>query len=466
MRRKTHDEFVKEVARVLPNARIKSTYVNSRTKVLVFCSACGYQWQANPFDLLRGHGCPRCAGKERKTPERFESEVASVNARIELIDRYTNTSTKMLVRCRVCGFEWMASPSTLRVGIGCPACSGTRRKTHDEFVRQLAAANPGIAVLGKYQNNRTKILVRCDRCNHEWHQTPHNLLDSRSRCPRCVHSSTSFTEQYIVGFLKQLHGIGTILERDKSIIGLELDVCVPTIGVAFEPGSWVWHKSKLDADAQKRALCASKGIRLVTIYDDVPPEDVHIAEDVYSFPYDFRINRNRQELQNLLVSIVSIAQGEDCRKRIDWEAVEDYAYTHSVNESTREFTDKLASRNSKISVIGEYKGSVYPIRVRCKICGFEWSPRADTLLAGNSACRRCGQRNSAKKHLKKPSEFANEVASKNPTVELIGSYLKASERIKVRCRLCGHEWSPVAGSLIGKNCSACPACWGGKRKPR
>lgn len=128
MRRKSQDEFVSEVAQSLPDIRVEGAYVNSRTKVAVSCVVCGYEWQANPFDLIYGHGCPRCAGKERKIPERFESEIAAANPGIELIDSYRNTSTKMLVRCRTCRFEWLASPSTLRVGIGCPSCGGTLKK--------------------------------------------------------------------------------------------------------------------------------------------------------------------------------------------------------------------------------------------------------------------------------------------------------------------------------------------------
>ena len=466
MRRKTQSEFVSEVAQSLPDIRVEGTYVNSRTKVAVSCVVCGYKWQANPFDLIYGHGCPRCAGKERKTPERFESEIAAANPGIELIDSYRNTSTKMLVRCRTCRFEWLASPSTLRVGIGCPSCAGTLKKTHDVFVHQLAQVNPGITVLGEYRNNRTKILVRCDRCHHEWSQTPHNLLDARSRCPRCVHSSTSFTEQYIIGFLKQLDGIGEILERDRDVIGMELDVYLPSLRLAFEPGSWVWHRSKLETDARKRSLCAAKDVRLVTIYDEVPLDETPQAENVYCVPYDFKINRDRRELQDLLISVTSTAAGVDFCGSVDWQAVEDYAYAHSVCGNTDEFAAKLAKRNPKIAVIGEYRGSDQRIQVRCKVCGFEWSSRADTLLARNSACRKCGQRSSAKKHLKTPEEFAREVAEENPTVELTGRYRKASERIGARCRLCGYEWSPVASSLVGKHRSVCPSCRGGKRKPK
>lgn len=466
MRRNTSDEFVSEVAKALPNVRVEGVYVNSRTKVTVVCVACGYRWQANPFDLIYGHGCPRCAGKERKTPERFKSEIAVANPGIELIGSYTNTSTKMLVRCRTCRFEWLANPSTLRVGIGCPSCGGTLKKTRDVFVSQLAQVNPGITVLGEYRNNRTKIRVRCERCHHEWSQTPHNLLDSQSRCPRCVHSSTSFAEQYIIGFLRQLDGIGEILERDKSAIGMELDVYLPSLRLAFEPGSWVWHRSKLEADAQKRSLCASKGIRLVTIYFEVPMGEEPQEENVYCFPYDVKTSRDRGELQDLLVSVVSTTAGSDRVSSVDWHTVEDYAYAHSVCGDTEEFAAKLAKRNHKITVIGEYRGSAQRIQVRCKICGFKWFSRADTLLAGNSACRKCGQRSSAKKHMKSPDEFAKEVTEVNPTVELTGRYRKASERIGARCRLCGYEWSPVANSLVGKKHSACPSCWGGKREPK
>lgn len=83
-----HEDFVSRLNEVLPSLVAISTYQNCRTKVLVRCNICDYQWEARSSDLLRGHGCPRCSWKERKTTDRFRYEVSVVNPNVEVIGAF------------------------------------------------------------------------------------------------------------------------------------------------------------------------------------------------------------------------------------------------------------------------------------------------------------------------------------------------------------------------------------------
>lgn len=461
-KRLNHNYFVSRLNEVLPSISTISNYQNCRTKILVECNVCGYQWQARTSDLLRGHGCPRCAGKERKTTDRFCEEVAISNPDLEIVGKYVNTSTKIETRCSVCGYSWKASPSSLLKGIGCPSCGGTKKKTQDEFITELAYKNPDIKVLGEYKNNRTKIKIQCIRCGYVWSATPHNLIDARSRCPKCTHSSTSFVEQFILEWLKSVLGEGSVVHRDKSTINMELDVYVPKLKLAFEPGSWHWHKDKLENDAIKRKRCLENGIRLITIYDKVPEKEMFSANDVILYPYDIRVKKKSNQIEELLLTVLH-EQGCDIDGyNINLDEVVNAAYKNSVKTDTKEFIDKLEQKRIDVEVLGTYKSSSSRIRVRCKKCGYIWSPQADTLLSGNSSCRKCGIVKNGKAHLKSQEKFASEVEKKNPSVEVLGEYIKASERIRVRCRVCGKEWNPVANTLVCKNPSSCPEC--GKEK--
>jgi hypothetical protein len=63
------------------------------------------------------------------------------------------------------------------------------RKTHEEFVDEVYNLTKGeYIVLGKYRNNKTKVLMRhnCNKCNfHEWAIKPNNFLSGKQRCPIC-----------------------------------------------------------------------------------------------------------------------------------------------------------------------------------------------------------------------------------------------------------------------------------------
>ena len=61
-------------------------------------------------------------------------------------------------------------------------------------------------------------------------------------------------------------------------------------------------------------------------------------------------------------------------------------------------------------------------------------------------------------------EFILEISQISPEIEITGKYTKATERISVRCRQCGHVWNPLAYSLSqGKSCPHCSAKRGAKK---
>lgn len=59
----------------------------------------------------------------------------------------------------------------------------SKRKTHEEFLKELNLVNSDIVVLSNYVNNKTKILCRCKN-NHTWSARPDHLLNG-SGCPEC-----------------------------------------------------------------------------------------------------------------------------------------------------------------------------------------------------------------------------------------------------------------------------------------
>ena len=182
---KTHDAFVAELLDKNSNIEVLGVYMNARTRVSVRCKCCNYEWNAVPGNLLRGSGCLKCSGKMKMTHEEFVAKLAEVNPDVEVLGKYTGMQNKVLVKCKVCAYEWYAMPYSLLQGHGCPRCVGVRRKTCDEFVIELCAKNPNIKVLGDYRNNHTKILVKCTVCGHEWNAAPTSLLRGM-KCISCA----------------------------------------------------------------------------------------------------------------------------------------------------------------------------------------------------------------------------------------------------------------------------------------
>lgn len=112
--------------------------------------------------------------------------------KIELLEEYRGKNSKILCRCKKCGYEWRTRTDHLTNGNGCPNCRNTYFrglyvKTHEKFINELKekGIDNKIEVIGKYINNETKIRVRCKKCGYEWETIPTRILDGRL-CKKCA----------------------------------------------------------------------------------------------------------------------------------------------------------------------------------------------------------------------------------------------------------------------------------------
>ena len=115
-----------------------------------------------------------------------------------------------------------------------------------------------------------------------------------------------------------------------------------------------------------------------------------------------------------------------------------------------EFVMRVGRDLSNVDVVGTYVNSSTEVKVKCKKCGYEWTPKANSLLNGRG-CPKC-------KGVKKKtnSEFQEELKKINPNVILLSEYTNNRMHIKVKCADCDYEWSTSPKSLLrGSNCPKC-----------
>lgn len=118
-----HEDFIQKVYKINPNIIVLERYVNSRHKLLCQCKIDNYQWYASPDKLLQGKGCPVCRGSKPLTHDEFLNRMLNINPNIQIIGKYINDSTKILLECKICHHRWEADPSHLYRGTGCPYCN-------------------------------------------------------------------------------------------------------------------------------------------------------------------------------------------------------------------------------------------------------------------------------------------------------------------------------------------------------
>lgn len=189
-KKKPAEQYVKELAEANPNIEVLEEYVNAKTPILHQCKLDNYKWKVTPNSLLRGHGCPVCAGNQKKTTEEYKLELATINPDIEVLGEYDMAKVQILHKCKKDGYEWMATPTNILSGGMCPMCTGNIAWTTERYCQAVRDINPNIEVLGEYVSAKTPILHKCKIDNHEWETIPDRVL-RKAGCPMCANRTIS-----------------------------------------------------------------------------------------------------------------------------------------------------------------------------------------------------------------------------------------------------------------------------------
>lgn len=286
MKRKTHKEYVAQVATINPDIEVIGIYVNGITPILHKCRIHKKEWMAIPNNILHGGGCRDC-GKEkignhfRKAHEQYVRELAGINPNVEVLGFYTGSMTKTLHRCKIDGCEWYVIPNSILHGSGCPEC-GIRKqidrqtKTHDQYIQEVAEINPNIEVIGIYAGDGMPILHRCKKDGHEWHARPCNILQGQG-CPKC---NTSKGEKIIANWLitnnisyepqKTFDGCRNKLPLPFDFYLTDYNIAIEYNGKQhYEPIDYFGGQKAFDnvimRDKIKEDYCRKNNIRLIKI---------------------------------------------------------------------------------------------------------------------------------------------------------------------------------------------------------
>lgn len=183
---KSHETFIEELNNTNPQIKVLDNYVNARTKIKCLCLVDNHEWYATPGNLLRGYGCPKCAGRTRTTIS-FKEELLTVNPYIKVLDEYKTNNTKMKCYCKRHNYIFYSDSIHLLRGQGCKyckseKCGNAKRLTLNEFASKLHLINSNIEVVGEYISSHTKIQVKCKECGREWCVIPNNALVRGINC--------------------------------------------------------------------------------------------------------------------------------------------------------------------------------------------------------------------------------------------------------------------------------------------
>lgn len=452
--KKTHAEFVEQMKIINGDVEVIGQYNNCEEKIKVKCKVCGYEWFATPNSLLQGHGCRKChfvnLGEKRTIKhEDFIKRLKEINPNVTILENYTKANDPIHAKCLKCGYEWISKPSVLLSGHGCRLCgikkqSDSTRKSQIEFENELKDINPYIIVIGQYENNNTKLQVKCAKCGCVWENSPGNLLSGRG-CPRCTrYLHTSFPEQTVYYYIHSVFNDAVSGYKELFDNNMELDIYIPSIKTGIEYDGRAWHTSKDSyiREKNKYSICKKNNVKLIRIKELRKKDDVETA-DVLIYR-----NETMESALNELFDYLGVST--DINIERDAQAISEQYKNIDANEV---FVERLKTINPNIIPLSNYITASSSITCKCTICGYQWKTTPNRLLSGRGCLQCSGTMR------KSTSQFTKELNEINPSIIVKGDYISASSPIEVQCKKCNYIWNPVANSLLAGN--GCPRC--GKR---
>lgn len=141
MVKKSHSTYVNEVNKLNLNIEVVETYKGARTKILHKCKTCDYKWYPTPNSVLSGRGCPKCYSVQHNlTHDLYVKKLSIQHPDIELIEQFTTTGAPILHKCKKDKHIWRAVPNNILRGGGCPVCAGQEIGPAPEYKNSIWAS--------------------------------------------------------------------------------------------------------------------------------------------------------------------------------------------------------------------------------------------------------------------------------------------------------------------------------------
>ena len=128
----TKDLFQLKMKELYSSSIVPEEYIAYDSKVKCHCVVCGGIFFQSPHTLLNGRGCPVCNGYRRWTEEEFQKRLKNVDPMITASE-FAGIKKRVRCKCRICGYEWNPQAGDVIRGHGCPKCHGHARLDFKQF---------------------------------------------------------------------------------------------------------------------------------------------------------------------------------------------------------------------------------------------------------------------------------------------------------------------------------------------
>ncbi len=271
-------------------------YINTRTKVTIYCKNCEESFSQLPACHIRGHGCNKCGIKSGSIKNKLNLEEFVKNAKkvhgdkynYDLVD-YVGSRTKVIIFCVSCNKTFSQRPVHHLRGSGCMECGAKlsidKRKDNNHIFIEKAKIVHGDRYnydLVNYVRTDSKITIFCISCNKSFEQTPNHHIRGKG-CPYHVNK----TEMKLYDWLTEQKYEVKKEHRFKETKKSRFDFYLPNHNLVIELDgkqhfeqvrNWNSPEETQAKDKLKMDYCIKNNISMIRL----------LQEDVFNDKYDWQ----------------------------------------------------------------------------------------------------------------------------------------------------------------------------------
>ena len=467
----------------------------TRRKVWWQCTK-GHEFlQSVNLRTTRNQGCPICNNRKilvgyndlaSTHPEIAKEWHPTKNGDLTPQDVTAGSKRKVWWQCeKGHDFEQSIDKRTVR-SQSCPYCSGHKaKKGLNDFETkfpEIAKAwhptkngdlKPSDVTYGSGQ----KVWWKCP-IGHEYQAIVRDRGIGHTNCPICnTRNATSFPEQAIFFYVKQLYPDATNKYSEIFNTSMELDIYIPSLKLGIEYDGATWHKKEehYKRELKKYNFCKENGIYLIRIKEQSNIKWNNVADKIYYLP---KVKRNN--LDGLEKILTSLLEKLNPLEKIDIDLKRDkykiLKYVYKIDNSLADKRPDVAKKWN-YEKNGYLKPDMFSVSSneivwwKCPDCGNEWESSINSMTRdGRFGCAECSKKQKGKTFTKgvvlkvgSLAETFPELAKEwHPTKngdltphDITAGRFKAAWWL---CSECGYEWQ--ASPNLRKRGIGCPCCSG------
>jgi hypothetical protein len=350
-------------------------FVNTITKWKCRCSTCGRENFPTYSKVKSGSkGCLYCAGKKVDLVE-VNIKIKSLN--LIPLQEYPGASTRWKMKCAICQQEFNSRYDYIKIGRGCPFCSGAKVLEKDAIQIMTVA---GLVPIGKFESSAKPWECRCITCGKVSKRTLHNVKATGKGCPHCSFASTRVSQDEMFKIARDL-GFEP-LEPYETMNKLWKMKCIkcgteterfPASLKNREKYSNTGHTGCLACSTKQKVLESGQGEIATKIMEEA---GFQVLEPYVSSKHPWRVRCKKCSMEMRKAFSGVKTENKGCKY-----CSGNYLNLEQIN---------LIMLNAELEPLEPYVNAQKPWKCKCLKCGKIVKPRFGGISAGIGGCKFCG----------------------------------------------------------------------------